>query len=93
MTVSAYLNDAIDVLRATVASQALEDATEAAITALIAAVRAGKPILVCGNGGSASDAMHIAGELVGRFLKERKAIKCVCLSADNAVITAIGNDY
>jgi D-sedoheptulose 7-phosphate isomerase len=48
---------------------------------------------VCGNGGSASDAMHIAGELVGRFLKERKAIDCICLSSNTAVLTAWANDY
>ena len=50
-------------------------------------------MLVCGNGGSASDAMHIAGELVGRFLKERKALNCVCLSSNPSVLTAWSNDY
>lgn len=64
-----------------------------AVAALVGAVRAGAPVLVCGNGGSASDAMHIAGELVGRFLKERKPINCVCLSANPTVLTAWSNDY
>lgn len=54
---------------------------------------ANKPILICGNGGSAADAMHIAGELTGRFLIERRAIKAVSLSADSSVITSLGNDY
>ena len=51
------------------------------------------PLLVCGNGGSASDAMHIAGELVGRYLKERPAYNVIALSANPAVLTAWSNDY
>ncbi len=57
------------------------------------ALKVGKPLLVCGNGGSASDAMHIAGELVARFLKERKGLNCICLSSNTAMITAWANDY
>jgi D-sedoheptulose 7-phosphate isomerase len=66
---------------------------EEAIEAIVNALAANKPMLVCGNGGSASDAMHIAGELVGRFLKERKALNCVCLSSNPSVLTAWSNDY
>jgi D-sedoheptulose 7-phosphate isomerase len=66
---------------------------EQAIDAIVKAFSADKPMLVCGNGGSASDAMHIAGELVGRFLKERKALNCVCLSSNPSVLTAWSNDY
>jgi D-sedoheptulose 7-phosphate isomerase len=66
---------------------------EEAIEAIVEALSADKPMLVCGNGGSASDAMHIAGELVGRFLKERKALNCVCLSSNPSVLTAWSNDY
>ena len=50
-------------------------------------------LLVCGNGGSASDAQHIAGELVGRFLTERKALNVICLNANASVLTAWANDY
>jgi D-sedoheptulose 7-phosphate isomerase len=46
-----------------------------------------------GNGGSAADANHFSGEILGRFKKERKGLGCVSLSADNASITAIANDY
>jgi len=53
----------------------------------------GGKVLVCGNGGSAADAQHIAGELVGRFLKERPAYHCIALTTDTSVLTAIGNDY
>lgn len=66
---------------------------ETAIQAIVTAFKAGKPLLVCGNGGSASDSMHITGELVGRFLKERQALKCICLSSNPAVLTAWSNDY
>jgi D-sedoheptulose 7-phosphate isomerase len=66
---------------------------EEAIEVIVHALAADKPMLVCGNGGSASDAMHIAGELVGRFLKERKALNCICLSSNPSVLTAWSNDY
>jgi D-sedoheptulose 7-phosphate isomerase len=51
-----------------------------------------KPVLVCGNGGSAADAQHIAGELVGRFLRERQALNVRALSTDTSIITAWAND-
>jgi D-sedoheptulose 7-phosphate isomerase len=50
-------------------------------------------IYLCGNGGSAADAQHIAGELVGRFTRERKALAAVALSTDTSVLTCIANDY
>ena len=50
-------------------------------------------VLIAGNGGSACDCQHIAGELVGRFLEERKAIPAIALSADSAILTCMGNDY
>lgn len=57
------------------------------------ALKNGGKILVCGNGGSAADALHIAGEIVGRFRKERPAYAAVDLNADPAVMTAVANDY
>lgn len=51
------------------------------------------PLLFCGNGGSACDAMHIAGEFVGRFVSDRRALPAIALSADSGIITAVGNDY
>ena len=52
-----------------------------------------KKIMFCGNGGSASEASHIAAEFVGRYLKERKEQSAISLTTDNSIITAIGNDY
>ncbi len=50
-------------------------------------------IYLCGNGGSAADAQHIAGEFVGRFCRERKALPAVAFSTDTSVLTCIANDY
>lgn len=66
---------------------------EEAIKEICSQILDGKKLLVCGNGGSASDALHIAGELMGRFKKERKSIPCIALNSSNVNITAISNDY
>jgi len=60
---------------------------------MIAALRAGKKILVCGNGGSAADAQHFAAEMIGRFRKERQPIPVLALTTDTSILTAVGNDY
>lgn len=64
-----------------------------AVDLLVARLSAGNKLLVCGNGGSAADAMHICGELVGRFFKERPALPAIALNTDPAVLTAWSNDY
>ena len=66
---------------------------EAAIALIVPSLNQNKPLLVCGNGGSAADASHISGELVGRFLEERRALNVICLSMNTAFITAWSNDY
>lgn len=58
-----------------------------------AQLNAGRKLLFCGNGGSACDAMHIAGEFVGRFVKDRRALAALALSADTGILTAVANDY
>tara|TARA_R110002072_G_scaffold238769_3_gene396458 strand:- start:98040 stop:98648 length:609 start_codon:yes stop_codon:yes gene_type:complete len=57
------------------------------------AIKSGKKILACGNGGSAAEAQHFIGELVGRFLTEREPLAGIALTVDTSVLTAIGNDY
>ncbi len=59
----------------------------------IEAYEKGNKIMVCGNGGSASDAQHMTGELVGRYKLERAGIPAIALNANAAVMTALGNDY
>ena len=56
-------------------------------------IRNGGKLVLCGNGGSASDALHFAGEIVGRFIRERAPWPAVVLNADVATMTAISNDY
>ncbi len=60
---------------------------------LIETFAAGGSVLICGNGGSAADAQHVAGELAGRFRREREPLACVALTTDTSVMTAVGNDY
>ena len=79
-------------LKRTVA-ETMADGIEKAIEAICSDLKSGKKVLLMGNGGSAADAQHIAGELVGRFKKERKAIPAISLSTDTSILTAIGNDY
>lgn len=74
-------------------ADALADPTARAAELLVTCLRGGHTVYVCGDGGSAAQAQHIAGELVGRFLRERAALPCVALTTDTSVLTAIGNDY
>ena len=60
---------------------------------IIECLKRGNKILIAGNGGSASDAQHFAGELVGRFLFNRDALAAICLNTDTSVMTCIANDY
>ena len=57
------------------------------------ALEDGNKILLYGNGGSAADAQHIAAEWVGRFLRERRPLSAIALTADTSILTAVGNDY
>ena len=64
-----------------------------AAQAITGALKAGQKLLVFGNGGSASDAQHVAAELVGRYQRERAAMAAIALTVDTSIITAIANDY
>ncbi len=68
---------------------AVLDAAELVISAL----KGGKRVFFCGNGGSAADSQHLAAELTGRYRKERKALPVMALTANTSEVTAIGNDY
>jgi D-sedoheptulose 7-phosphate isomerase len=65
----------------------------AAADAIVDSIAHGGKLLVFGNGGSASDAQHVAAEFVGRFLRERAALPAIALTTDTSILTAIGNDY
>ncbi|MHC4418755.1 MAG: D-sedoheptulose-7-phosphate isomerase [Planctomycetota bacterium] len=65
----------------------------AAAEAIISSLKKGGSVYICGNGGSAADAQHIAGELVGKFERHRKGLPVVALTTDTSVITSLSNDY
>jgi len=72
---------------------ALIPAIETIANRLIEAVAQNKTLFWCGNGGSAADAQHLAAELVGRFQKDRRAIRSIALTTDTSIMTAVSNDY
>lgn len=81
-------------------SRALMTFAEGQSSAIAAAARLcadslcrGGRILLCGNGGSAADAQHLAAELVGRYQRERRALAAIALTTDTSVLTSIANDY
>ena len=71
----------------------LAPAIEQACEMINATIQNGKKVLVAGNGGSAADAQHIAAELSGRFVKDRKALPGIALTVDTSALTSIANDY
>ncbi len=60
---------------------------------LVKTLKAGHKILLCGNGGSAADAQHIAAEFIARFKKERRSLPALALTTDTSILTAVSNDY
>ncbi len=89
-TLERAINGSIETLQAL---KRIEPQIEQAAKAIEQCLRAGNKLLVCGNGGSASDAAHLATELVVRFAKERRAYPAICLTGDGGLLTAAGNDY
>ena len=80
-------------MQALAADEALSAQIEDAVARCIDALRNGRTLLFCGNGGSAADAQHFAGEMVGSFLvKNRAGLAAIALNADTSVLTCVGND-
>ena len=75
------------------ADAGLREQIARAVAICVEALRAGRKILFCGNGGSAADAQHWAGELVSRFYYDRPGLPAIALTTDTSILTAIGNDY
>ena len=80
-------------LSAMLPDHALLARVEAAAESCITALNNSGKILLAGNGGSAADAQHIAGEFVGRFAFDRPSLPAIALTTDTSILTAIGNDY
>lgn len=87
------ISESIEVKKGLLENEALLNTLEGLSGEIIKAIKSGHKLVLCGNGGSASDALHFAGEIVGRFVRERSAWPAVVLNADVATMTAIGNDY
>jgi D-sedoheptulose 7-phosphate isomerase len=87
------ISEAQDVMQAMSLDKALLASIESSAQSCVKALRSGGKILLAGNGGSAADAQHIAGEFVSRFAYDRPGLASVALTTDTSILTAIGNDY
>jgi D-sedoheptulose 7-phosphate isomerase len=91
--ISSQLVEAQRVMTAMLADKKLQQAMEGAAAACIQCIRNDGKVLLAGNGGSAADAQHIAGEFVSRFAFDRPGLSAIALTTDTSILTAIGNDY
>jgi len=91
--ISDILNDSYNNLQKVISDKGLILEIETITTKIINAFKDGNKLLLCGNGGSASDAQHIAAELSGRFIKERKPLYAEALHVNSSYMTAVSNDY
>ena len=85
--------DSAGMLRRLAEDAAAVAAIAAIVDLSVAALARGNKLLICGNGGSAADAQHWAGELVSRFHYDRPGLPAIALTTDSSILTAIGNDY
>ena len=91
--ITAQIQETQQLMAGILADEALLVRVEAAAEACITALSNGGKILLAGNGGSAADAQHIAGEFVSRFAFDRPGLPAIALTTDTSILTAIGNDY
>jgi D-sedoheptulose 7-phosphate isomerase len=90
---SQFLSELDDHIAVMTMVRELEGVVEALGVQWLKALNNGGKILLMGNGGSAADAQHIAAELVGRYMCERKGLAAIALTTDTSILTAVGNDY
>jgi D-sedoheptulose 7-phosphate isomerase len=88
-----YLTRSRDVVQAAIEDPVFTRAIERTAEIVVTALRNGGKVLLAGNGGSAGDAQHIAGEMLSRLHYDRAPIAALALTTDTSVLTAIGNDY
>lgn len=91
--ITAQILETQHIMSVMLANDALLARVEAAAAACITALCNGGKVLLAGNGGSAADAQHIAGEFVSRFAFDRPGLPAIALTTDTSILTAIGNDY
>jgi D-sedoheptulose 7-phosphate isomerase len=91
--IHAYLDESLAALTALRDDAAAHARLAEMADRTVAAMRMGKKLLIAGNGGSAADAQHIAGEIVGRLWLDRAPLPAIALTVDSSTLTAIANDY
>lgn len=92
-TVKAQVAESVRVKQAILADETLLEKIAAVAGIIVDAYKAGHKTMWAGNGGSAADAQHMAGELVNKFSFDRPGLAALSLSTDTSIITAVGNDY
>ena len=91
--ISAQINESCNLMSEMMNNRNLLTTMVAIANACIESLKSGRKILLAGNGGSAADAQHIAGEFVSRFAFNRPGLPAIALTTDTSILTAIGNDY
>jgi D-sedoheptulose 7-phosphate isomerase len=91
--VATHLRRSLDVIERAAADSAFAAAVLAIAQAIETSLRAGGKVMLAGNGGSAADAQHIAGEFLSRLRFDRHPLPAIALTTDSSVLTAVGNDY
>ena len=92
-SIKKYIEESANTKKMIIENDEIINNIEFAGKIIVEAYRNNKKVLLAGNGGSAADAQHIAGELVSKFLKEREPLNAMALTTNMSVLTAIGNDY
>ena len=87
------LAQSVATMTAVLADETIHDAVIKAGEMTVAAMKAGRKLMICGNGGSAADAQHLAAEFVSRLTVDRPALRAIALTTDTSILTAIGNDH
>ncbi len=91
--VKRQLQQSLETLQRVLADEHIHDAVVQAGEITAKAMKDGKKLMVCGNGGSAADSQHLVAEFVSRLTVDRPALRSVALTTDSSILTAIGNDY
>lgn len=87
------LAQSVATMTAVLADETIHDAVIKAGEMTAAAMKAGRKLMICGNGGSAADAQHLAAEFVSRLTVDRPALRAIALTTDTSILSAIGNDF
>src|SRR5215469_4539837 len=88
-----YLAESVSVLSAFAGDEAAQAMLRRMADAVVSAMRAGNKLLIAGNGGSAADAQHIAGEFISRLMFDHAPLPAIALTVDSSAMTATANDY